>query len=202
MYSYIHDPETGGLLLTSSPTKVSREPRPVYAPELDMLGLNEHWKYSTQTDAPYMWAEASAYIYRGVKVAELHGGDLYHAPEVEITPEGEKISELVPVDIEAMCRKNDELLNIIERNTVRKITADYEKYSGRADIFYVAFSGGKDSSDYGLFRGGRKTGRELHGGGTPEEILTPVCVLEYAPKSNAHRKPATLRREFEDAFRS
>ena len=146
MYSYIHDPETGGLLLTSSPTKVSREPRPVYAPELDMLGLNEHWKYSTQTDAPYMWAEASAYIYRGVKVAELHGGDLYHAPEVEITPEGEKISELVPVDIEAMCRKNDELLNIIERNTVRKITADYEKYSGRADIFYVAFSGGKDSA--------------------------------------------------------
>ena len=74
MYSYIHDPETGGLLLTSSPTKLSLESRPVYAPELDMLKLNQCWKYLPQTDAPYMWAESNTYIYRGVKVAVLHGG--------------------------------------------------------------------------------------------------------------------------------
>lgn len=146
MYSYIHDPETGGLLLTSSPTKLSLEPRPVYAPELDMLKLNQRWKYLPQTDAPYMWAESNTYIYRGVKVAVLHGGDLYHAPEVEITPEGEKISELLPVDVDGMCLKNEKLLTVIERSTVRRITADYEKYKGTADIFYVAFSGGKDSA--------------------------------------------------------
>ena len=37
MYTYNFDPETGGLLLTSSPTNFSKEPRPVYAPELDIL---------------------------------------------------------------------------------------------------------------------------------------------------------------------
>lgn len=146
MYSYVHDSETGGLLLTSSPTKLSLEPRPVYAPELEMLGLNERWKFSPQTDSPYMWAESNSYIYRGVKVAVLHGGDLYYAPEVEITPEGEKISELLAVDVDEMCRKNEKLLKTIERATARRITADYEKYKGTADIFYVAFSGGKDSA--------------------------------------------------------
>ena len=146
MYSYIHDPETGGLLLTSSPTKLSLEPRPVYAPELDMLKLSQRWKYLPQTDAPYMWAESNTYIYRGVKVAVLHGGDLYHAPEVEITPEGEKISELLPVDIDGMCLKNEKLLTVIERSTVRRITKVYEQFAGKVDIFHVAFSGGKDSA--------------------------------------------------------
>lgn len=74
MYSYIHDPETGGLLLTSSPTKLSLEPRPVYA------------------------------------------------PEVEITPEGEKISKLLSVDVDEICRKNEKLLKTIERATARRIT--------------------------------------------------------------------------------
>ena len=40
MYSYTFDCETGGLLLNSTPTVFSKEPRPVYAAELDMsVGL-------------------------------------------------------------------------------------------------------------------------------------------------------------------
>ena len=58
-------------------------------------------------------------------------------------------------------------------------------------------------TDYGSFRGERRTGRELHGGGTPEEILTPVCILEYETDIvKSQGKPATLRSEFEDAFNS
>jgi phosphoadenosine phosphosulfate reductase len=84
MYSYTYDKGTGGLLLNSSPTKFSKEPRPVYAPELDVLGFDKYWKYDGQTDAPYMWAEANRYWYRGRLVAALRGGNVYTAPEIQL----------------------------------------------------------------------------------------------------------------------
>ena len=84
MYSYTYDKETGGILLNSSPTGSSKEPRPVYAPELDALGFDEHWKYDKQTDCPYMWAESNYYWYRGNLVAMLKGGNLYTAPEIRL----------------------------------------------------------------------------------------------------------------------
>ena len=49
MYQYIWDPETGGLLLTSDPQKFSKEPRPVYYRELDILGFDRYLrKYRIQ----------------------------------------------------------------------------------------------------------------------------------------------------------
>lgn len=153
MYSYSYDRKTGGILLNSSPTGFSKEPRPVYAPELDVLGLDQHWKYDKQTDSPYMWAEANSYYYRGTLVAKLKGGNIYTAPEIiipngedgnPVTPEPKGIS-LRPVDIEAMVKANREMLEIIEQTTVKKILAVYTKYKDKLDCFHVAFSGGKDS---------------------------------------------------------
>ncbi|KQC03553.1 MAG: phosphoadenosine phosphosulfate reductase [Methanoculleus sp. SDB] len=153
MYSYTYDKKTGGILLNSSPTGFSKEPRPVYAPELDVLGLDKYWKYDKQTDSPYMWAEANNYYYRGTLVAKLKGGNIYTAPEIiipngedgnPITPEPEGIS-LRPIDIEAMVEANREMLEIIEQTTVKKILAIYTKYKNKIDCFHVAFSGGKDS---------------------------------------------------------
>lgn len=154
MYSYIYDKKTGGLQLNSSPTGSSKEPRPVYAPELDVLGFNKYWKYDKQTDLPYMWAEANHYYYRGKFVAKLKGGNVYNAPEI-IIPNGEdgkpimsepKGISLRPVDIEAMVKANREMLEIIEQSTIKKILAIYIKYKDRLDYFHVAFSGGKDSA--------------------------------------------------------
>lgn len=153
MYSYTYDKKTGGILLNSSPTGFSKEPRPVYAPELDMLGFDKYWKYDKQTDRPYMWAEANSYYYRGILVAKLKGGNIYTAPEI-IIPNGEdgnpimpelKGISLRPVDIGAMVEANREMLEIIEQSTVKKILAIYSKYKDRLDCFHVAFSGGKDS---------------------------------------------------------
>lgn len=153
MYSYTYDKKTGGLLLNSSPTGFSKEPRPVYAPELDVLGFDKYWKYDKRTDRPYMWAEANQYYYRGSLVAKLKGGNIYTAPEI-IIPNGEdgkpimpepKGLSLRPVDIEAMVEANREMLEIIEQSTVKKILAIYTKYKSRIDCFHVAFSGGKDS---------------------------------------------------------
>ena len=84
MYSYTYDKETGGLLLNSSPTVFSKEPRPVYSSELDVLGFDKYWKYDKQTDLPYMWAEANNYFYRGQLVASLSGGNVYQAPIIQL----------------------------------------------------------------------------------------------------------------------
>jgi phosphoadenosine phosphosulfate reductase len=153
MYSYTYDKKTGGILLNSSPTGFSKEPRPVYAPELDALGFDKYWKYGKQTDSPYMWAEANYYYYRGTLVAKLKGGNIYTTPEI-IIPNGEdgkpvmpepKGILLRPIDIGAMVEANREMLEIIEQTTVKKILAIYTKHKERLDCFHVAFSGGKDS---------------------------------------------------------
>lgn len=153
MYSYTYDVKTGGILLNSSPTGFSREPRPVYAPELDVLGFDRYWKYDKQTSSPYMWAEANNYYYRGMLVAKLKGGNIYTTPEIVFpsdesgspTPPEPKGIALRPVDIAAMVAANREMLEIIEQSTVKKILAIYTKYKERLDCFHVAFSGGKDS---------------------------------------------------------
>lgn len=154
MYSYTYDEETGGILLNSTPTVFSKEPRPVYAPELDMLGFDKYWKYDKQSDIPYMWAESVQYWYRGKQVAKLKGGNLYEAPEIILAgDENEKPIQpepnggaLRPIDIEGMVSKNRDMLDIIETTTVKRIVAIYEKYKNKLDIFHVAFSGGKDSA--------------------------------------------------------
>lgn len=153
MYSYTYDPTTGGLLLNTTPTNLSKEPRPVYAPELDLLGFDKFWTYDKQTERPYLWAEANYYYYRGTLVAKLKGGSVFTAPEIllqyhddgtPVTPEPGN-APLRPVDLDAMVRANRERLDVIEQTTVKKIYAVYTKYKNKLDAFHVAFSGGKDS---------------------------------------------------------
>ena len=84
MYSYTWDAETGGLLLNSSPLSFSKEPRPVYYKELDILGFDRYWNYAKNDSYPYMWAEANNYFYRGRQVAKTKGGSLYTPPEIVI----------------------------------------------------------------------------------------------------------------------
>jgi len=153
MYSYTYDSETGGILLNSTPTNFSKEPRPVYASELDILGFDKYFDYEKQNDIPYMWAEANVYWYRGVQIAKTKGGDLYNVPELlmEYDEYGDvPFSKscgvtLSKIDIEVMCKKNRDLLIVIEDTTVKRIVKEYEKFRMKLDIFHVAFSGGKDS---------------------------------------------------------
>lgn len=154
MYSYTFDEETGGILLNGTPTNFSKEPRPVYSNEMDILGFNKYWDYDKQDDTPYMWAEANLYWYRGVMIAKTKGGDLYTKPELQPTRDEngdilfckEKGVSLIPIDIEKMCQKNAELMTVIEDASVKRIVKEYEKFKNKVDIFHVAFSGGKDSA--------------------------------------------------------
>ena len=146
MYSYSWDTETGGLLLNSSPLSFSKEPRPVYYKELDILGFDQYWNYEKNDAYPYMWAEANNYFYRGRWVAKTKGGSMCTAPEIVIIEEPEPNGmPLRFVDIPAMVEKNRDLLEKLAAETIKKIYNTYVEYMAKVDVFYVAFSGGKDS---------------------------------------------------------
>ena len=146
MYSYTWDEETGGLLLNSSPLPFSKEPRPVYSQELDLLGFNKYWKYDDNPSTPIMWAEANNYIYKGRLVAITKGGAPFIAPQIIIVDDPEPPGfSLKHVDVNLMVEKNHNILEQLSQETIKKIYNNYKTYRNKVDVFYVAFSGGKDS---------------------------------------------------------
>lgn len=146
MYSYEWDIKTGGLLLNSSPLPFSKEPRPVYYKELDILGFDKYWDYDKNDTYPYMWAEANNYWYRGKLVAKTKGGSLYSAPELLIVEEPEpENAPLRFVDVSGMVDKNKGLIEKLTQDTIKKVFNTYARFKDKVDVFYVAFSGGKDS---------------------------------------------------------
>jgi len=144
MFSETFDAETGGILLQNIPTgNSSKEWRPVYAEELDILGFDRYFTYDKQNDVPYMWATKNNYYYRAKRVAKVVITDLSEPHRIEIF---ESISEpLRPVDIDLMVKKNQLLLEELERITIERIQNIFIKYKDRVDIAYVAYSGGKDA---------------------------------------------------------
>ena len=93
-----------------------------------------------------MWAEANNYYYRGRLVAKTKGGSLYTPPELVLIedpePEGYPLRF---VDIPAMVDKNRQLMEQLVQETIKKIYNTFIEYQDKVDVFYVAFSGGKDS---------------------------------------------------------
>ena len=146
MYVYEWDSSTGGYILTPMPLAFSKEPRPVYYKELDILGFDKYWDYDKNDSFPYMWAEANNYYYRGRLVAKTKGGSLYTPPELVLIedpePEGYPLRF---VDIPAMVDKNRQLMDQLVQETIKKIYNTFVEYKDKVDVFYVAFSGGKDS---------------------------------------------------------
>ncbi|MCC8155438.1 MAG: phosphoadenosine phosphosulfate reductase family protein [Tannerellaceae bacterium] len=146
MYAYTWDTETGGLLLNNSQLQFSKEPRPVYYQELDLLGFDRFWSYDKDDSQPYMWAETNSYIYKGRHVASLNGGSLYTAPTISIIkepePEGQKLQQ---VDIKGMIAKNEVIFDSLVKDTIKKIYNTYLEFRKKVQVFHVSFSGGKDS---------------------------------------------------------
>ncbi len=124
MYNYEWDAETGGyILLPTKITGVTKEVRPVFFEELQLLGLEKDYGWIfPETDFPLMWAENRRYIYRGELVAEAVGGGLYSAPMLKNVVRN---LSLTPVDIPAFIRKNENLLNGLVQRTLKDL---YSKY--------------------------------------------------------------------------
>lgn len=146
MYSYDYDYESGGIVLNSSPLEFSKEPRPVYSEELNLLGFDKYWDYPNDNNVPIMWAETNNYIYRGKKVGQTKGGSIYTKPEIIILDEPEPNNgRLKIVDVSLMIKKNNEILTGLAQETIKNIYNTFMEYKRKVDVFYVAFSGGKDS---------------------------------------------------------
>lgn len=143
MYNYEWDVETGGYILSTKVTGVTKEVRPVFAEELHFLQLDTAygWRFP-DAEGPLLWAEGRRYLYRGELVAEAVGGGLYSMPVMKNVV---RDLSLIPVDISAMLRKNEDLMNGLVQKTLHFVYDTYEKYRDRVSLFYVAFSAGKDS---------------------------------------------------------
>lgn len=146
MFDFIFDPDTNGIVLQESEKPLRREIRPVYCHELDMLGLKDRWRYSSDDSAPLMWAINQFYFYKGRKVMKTQGGSCHSAPVVTILEDPEPAGVLLQMcDIAGMNVKNRPLLDRLQAQSIEFTRKVYADYKDRADVFYVAFSGGKDS---------------------------------------------------------
>lgn len=143
MYNYEWDVETGGYILTTKITGVTKEVRPVFAEELKFLEMDKNFGWNiSDCEEPIMWAEGRRYIYRGELVAEAVGGGLYSMPVMKNVTRNLSVE---PVDIQAMVSKNENIMNGLVQRTLRFVYDTYKQYEDRVSIFYVAFSAGKDS---------------------------------------------------------
>ena len=144
MYSYEWDKESGGyVLLPNKITGVTKEVRPVFAEELRFLGFDRDYGWTfPDCEEPLMWAEARRYFYRGELVGEASGGGLYEMPVLKNV-----VSDLTikPVDIQEMLLKNESIMNGLVQKTLKTTYSNYLEYKAKVSMFYVAYSGGKDS---------------------------------------------------------
>ena len=144
MYNYEWDAETGGyVLLPSKILGVAKEVRPVYHEELSFLGFDKlyNWQYPN-SQCPLLWAETRRYFYKGEFVGEAVGGGLFEKPELRnVKPD----LVIEPVDVPAMLKKNENIMSGLIQHTVKTIYDTYLSYNKTVSMFYVAYSGGKDS---------------------------------------------------------
>ena len=143
MYSYEWDNDTGGYKLVPEIAGLAKEVRPVFFEELEFLRLDKNfgWHFPKSKE-PLCWAEGRRYFYRGELVAETQGGNLFELPALKNVAAN---LSLTPVDVQAMIARNENLMTGLVQRTLKEIYSTFETYAGKVDLFYVAFSGGKDS---------------------------------------------------------
>lgn len=143
MYNYEWDLQTGGYVLTTKITGITKEVRPVFADELKFLQLDSMYGWIfPEAKGPLMWAEGRRYIYKGQLVAETVGGGLYEMPKLKNVINNLQVQE---VDIDTMVKKNSGIMEGLIQTTLKQIYQIYLQQKNKVDISYAAFSGGKDS---------------------------------------------------------
>lgn len=147
MFKIKWDSEHNGVILSEyiEESAAVYNPRPVYAEELRMLGLTEHFILPRE-NVPVCWEIDRKYYYCGEIIAETKKGNIYEDPTV-IVREDFKGMELKEIDIRHIVEVNNKVLAVLENEAMDFIKQKYEEYQSKSKIagFVVAFSGGKDS---------------------------------------------------------
>lgn len=130
MYKITWDKETGGVQLHSRIVEgtLGISPRPVFFEELDLLGLDKlGWIYP-RVEEPIMWAVNKQYWYRGVRLFDVKGANIYTKPTLEIQP-GIEPMELVSVDVKKMLQRTSDLMFVLENEAIEFIRDTYLAYA-------------------------------------------------------------------------
>lgn len=130
MYKITWDKETGGVQLHSRIVEgtLGVSPRPVFFEELDLLGLDKSgWTYP-RVEAPIMWAVNKQYWYRGVRLFDAKGANIYTRPTLEMQPGIEPMA-LEPVDVKKMLQRTSDLMFVLENEAIEFIRDTYLTYA-------------------------------------------------------------------------
>lgn len=171
--------ESNGIVLRleSSPRSLPVTPRPVFWEELDLLGLDNHWRYP-KVQAPLCWACGRKYYYRGKCVMETKGGNLYDSPEVLILKNAHQL-ELSPINLETLFANNEELLFYLEYEAIHFFVSTFSKYSGQVK------RPEKSDSDGVNWERLRKIQEQLEN--TPMAVVQQSCgSFDIVPMADAH----------------
>ena len=129
MYKVEWDKETGGVILNNRITDqtLGIAPRPVFFEELDLLGLDKlGWDYP-HCEEPLMWAINKQYYYRGEKLFEAKGANIYTMPTLEFG-KGIEPMPLKPVDMSGMLAKTADIMFVLENEAIEFIRDTYTVY--------------------------------------------------------------------------
>ena len=146
MFRVKWNPVDNGILLSEyiEEKDAINSPRPVYVDELKMLGIDKKIVLPNE-NVPVCWEIDHKYYYCGTVIAETSGGNIYKNPMVRVMDNA--VGKLLkPIDIDQLCRNNEEAISALENEAMDFINEQYEKYKDKLISGYVvAFSGGKDS---------------------------------------------------------
>lgn len=132
------------ITLIDRPPVVSREIKPVWAEELNILGIDRFFDYPKDCATPLLWVCSTKYYYRGDKVFEIKNLGDDTPPEVKVFPTLYQSFE--PINLEALVERNKALLSRLADETVSIIQTALAENAALYDSVVCGFSGGKDSA--------------------------------------------------------
>ena len=161
MYKITWDRETGGVRLHPRIVEgtLGISPRPVFHEELDLLGLDKlGWTYP-HTEAPILWAVNKQYWYRGERLFDAKGADIYTKPTLEMQP-GVTPRALEAVDVREMLKRTSDLMFVLENEAIEFIRDTYQTYA-KANRTYARAEANKLDFEAMAERVSKKSGQRM-----------------------------------------
>lgn len=144
MYSYKWDPYTHGYVLTTATGSfVANELRPVFAEELLFYNFQDRLIFDRNETSPLLWAQRNNLFYNGEKIISLDKIEYGKPISATFFFNGKK--KLAPLKTPAWIKRNNEILDALVFDTLKRIKEMYDQNDKKCGIKYIAFSGGKDS---------------------------------------------------------
>lgn len=132
------------ITLLEQPDVAKREVKPVWAEELNILGVDKFFNYPRSCKDPLLWRCASRYYYCGIPVFKTKYIDPDTQPNIQILDSLYK--EFKPINIKKLIDRNEKLLEKVLDITITEANKTLDTIEENIDTFICGYSGGKDST--------------------------------------------------------